>query len=302
MNTSKQQGELIPRSKSFRGQKLTKFPNISKWQNCEFLQFDDNPIENFNGLITLPNVKDFSLNNTHISSFLNVPELPKLERISLKMTPLGSYKTIDLMCALVFGNQLMYVNGEEITKKQKKFATQNRNYLLPYFREGWVLTSINPVRFIHYQTRARITIKIPTNFQGFENQPENSNKSNSSPHRSISQTSPIREIDNLSNESGYSIYEEDGQDNSLNYEDQVAMNTLHNISYDMTMKPHEETYVDQIRKKQVNKTVSPTTMRQIVRKQNIPLTVNYHVGSPRKTLLQQSATNRVEQSALCPSP
>lgn len=148
-------------TKSFKGFKLKTFPNLSKWLNCTLLNFSFNPLENFQGLQSLPNLKILYLDNTQLSSFIGVPELNSLEMISIKLTPINAYKKADIMCAIAFP-KLIFVNGEEIKRDRYRFAKQNREALLPFLYNGWLLTSINPIRFIHSKTRKRITIKTPS--------------------------------------------------------------------------------------------------------------------------------------------
>ena len=148
---------------SYRGRKLKIFPKaeLEKHDQIRILSCEDNPLKNFVGLPSLPELTDLHLDRTEISSFYGVPELPSLQNVTFKMSPLGYYKKLDLMCSIVFGPQLRFVNGEEIAHEKIKFAIRYRDLLLPYFRDGWILTSRNPVRFIHSKTRARISVKIP---------------------------------------------------------------------------------------------------------------------------------------------
>ncbi|OHT13234.1 hypothetical protein TRFO_16676 [Tritrichomonas foetus] len=254
------------KTKSFRGRKLTTFPNLSKFQHCTLFSFDGNPLENFKGMISCPNLTDLYLDNTKMSSFFEAPELPSLERISLKHSPLGFYKKLDLMCAIVFGPQLQFVNGEELSHEKVRFALEYRDLLLPYFRQGWVMTSTNPVRFIHYKTRARISVKLPSKKSENEN-----------PNDEIQFDDENQEYQDDENDhhSEYNVFEDENastDDDNVDQAHQRAEMTMKKLSTDWSnalkkKEAREENYVELQAKRANNYNQEPTFgMRKIVRK------------------------------------
>lgn len=297
--------ESVERSlvtKSFKGFKLKKFPNLDKWMNCTLMIFSINPLENFQGMQSLPNLTDLYLDNTQLSSFLGAPDLPSLRTISIKSTPINAYKKADLMCAIAFGPQLVYINGEEIRRDRMRFANQHRDVLLPYLREGWLLTSMKPIRFIHSKTRNRITIKTPSPKFSFMNE----NLSNNSPKQTKEIDKETNNEDNDDNNaddednqseieevhSQHTVYEVSEGNTSEEQNDTKAEKTMKNLNNKLTISMkkkgiQEKTVIDESENKKKYNNKEPIGMRHILRRPGgfkDPFTFNYAITVKQKPI------------------
>lgn len=288
-------------TKSFKGFKLKKFPNLTKWTNCTLLNFSHNPLEDFQGLQSLPNLKDLYLDNTKISSFVGAPELPSLQTISIKSTPLNAYKKADIMCAIAFGTQLVFINGEEIKRDKLRFARQNRDTLLPFLRDGWLLTSINPIRFIHSKTRKRITVKTPS--PKFSKSKENVSNNN---NITIQANEPVKKDNSIIKEeeeeeqaeieevhSEHTVYEASESTESEEQIDPNVSKTMKELTNNLTITMKKKgvlskTVIDESenRKKYNNK--EPIGMRHILRRpggsKKDPFKFNYSITVKQKPI------------------
>ena len=165
-------------TKSMKKMGLTMFPQISKLEDYEVLVFSGNPITSFAGLCDSTALRCLYLDETKIKSFDAVPDLPNLEFISLKNSPLGRYKKLMLMACIVFEN-IQSVNSLEITARMHAQAAQMRETVGPYLKQGWVIISLKPVKLMHTVTRARMTLVLPPPPRAVhENQEEWANTAN----------------------------------------------------------------------------------------------------------------------------
>ena len=148
-----------PSIKSMKKFGLTMFPQLQQMRECETLVFSENPITSFAGLCNSTNLRYLYLDDTKIQSFDGVPDLPNLEFLSLKNTPVGRYKKVMLMSVIVF-EALRQLDGVEVPAKVRAQAEEMRDLVVPYLREGWVITGVKPIRLVNTMTRARLTLAL----------------------------------------------------------------------------------------------------------------------------------------------
>lgn len=144
--------------KSFANLKLTRFPDISKLESFSQLSFSNNPIKSFVSLPSLQKLTNLELDNLKIVSFEGANPQPSLIKISLKNTPLETYKFFIPMVLIVFGMQISFVNGVPISSSNYRIASIAPEIIRPLLVSGWLLTSVNPIRFIHSKTKKHKTI------------------------------------------------------------------------------------------------------------------------------------------------
>ncbi|KAK8838713.1 hypothetical protein M9Y10_032752 [Tritrichomonas musculus] len=298
-------------TKSFKGFKLKKFPDLSKWTNCTLINFSLNPIVDFQGMQSLPNLKDIYLDNTKLSSFRGVPELPSLETISIKSTPINAYKKADIMCVIAFGCQLVLINGEEIRRDKLRFAQQNRDVLLPYLRDGWLLTSINPIRFIHSKTRQRITVKTSLSLfpKSNENKSNNNNQAKEAEKEANNEEEDEVNAQEVAEEgrSEHTVYEasESNESQSDNQNEIKAEKTIKQMNNNLTItlkkkNVQEKTLFDESENKKKYRKES-TSIRHILRRPGgikvDPFTFNYAITVKEKPLPEiQSPIGKISPS------
>lgn len=138
---------------------LTMFPQLQQMRDCQTLVFSDNPITSFAGLCPSTRLLHLDLDGTNIKSFDAVPDLPNLESLSMKRTPLARYKKLMLMATIVFPS-LQLLNGAPVMTKIQKLGEDMRDLVGPYLREGWIIGALNPIRLVHAVTRARLTLSL----------------------------------------------------------------------------------------------------------------------------------------------
>jgi hypothetical protein len=119
------------------------------------LSFDHNPIPSFAGLPDLPNLRRLTVDHTNLSSFEHAPRLPSLEYLSMRGTRLENLQFARVMCAIAFGPQLEIVNGQPFSAADVKLARRLAPTVEPRLRQGWILTSTNPLRMLNIRTRER---------------------------------------------------------------------------------------------------------------------------------------------------
>ena len=143
--------ELINKS----GKKLTAFPRIIRAQTVTSLDISNNPIPNFKGMVTMPNLDLLKIDNTLIKSFEGAVQQNALTVIMMDKAPISLYPHVQLMSCIVFGDSLRRVNKINVTKKDIKLANELRESLFESLVEGWIITSISPIRLFNTITQKR---------------------------------------------------------------------------------------------------------------------------------------------------
>ena len=137
----------------FSNQNLTDFPPFEVISSYDSLDFSNNPISILKNLPILPLVEEIDLSNTNIVSFYGAKKQPSLNSIRLKNTPISNYPGIKVMCIVAFGYWLKTVDDEPITASEQQIAQKIGPRLHPLLESGWILTSLEPPRIIHFKTR-----------------------------------------------------------------------------------------------------------------------------------------------------
>ncbi|EAX92591.1 hypothetical protein TVAG_496250 [Trichomonas vaginalis G3] len=159
----KQLGSLIATRKGF-----TAPPQIDYSRYSETVNLSHNPINTFDSLPQLSNVQNLIFDDTKLESFLKCRLQPEIESFSCLNTPLASSKFLPLMAIIAFGENVKVVNGSKVTQKTLKEAQTYHEELYPYIVEGWVITSLSPIKVYNPITKEKKVIK-----QDKENQANN---------------------------------------------------------------------------------------------------------------------------------
>ena len=154
MESSEDNGEAIGFSHGSFGQLgLTDFPQSEEISSYFSLDFSGNSISSFANLPILPLLEDLIMDDTKIESFYGVKRQPSLNSISLKNTPISNYPGLRIMTIVAFGYWLKEIDGVKVTKEETSEAQKLGPRLRPLLESGWVLTSVDVPRIIHFRTR-----------------------------------------------------------------------------------------------------------------------------------------------------
>ena len=155
--------------KDFSAKSLTDFPPFDSIFSCDSLIFDFNPIQNFETLPILINLKSLSLNGTKISNLEFAQKQPNLEFLSFQNTPFSQLKFCREMCLIVFSDKLEYINGKRVRSKERNFIqSQNLSKVKSLLFEGWIIRQIEPELEMENQ-KAHVIAKIDEIFTSEEN-------------------------------------------------------------------------------------------------------------------------------------
>ena len=157
----KEEGNKL--EKVFSSRILSEFPEISQLKDYETLNFEGNPIRSFQTLPKLQNLKRLIVNQTKISNFYRCLPQPKLVSFSCQLTPLSQYEFLNQMSAIVFGERLKRVNGVNLSDDEIKFGNEQRQKILPFLQNGYILTAIDPITVTNPKTNE--TRVLTNNFQ-----------------------------------------------------------------------------------------------------------------------------------------
>lgn len=146
-------------------QHLHSFQDISIPKNCSTIDISKNKLKNFNGLPTLKLLTNLTADNNPINSFLGASSQPSLFWISLKNTPLARHTHFRMMCIIVFGSSLKFINGEAVGKTFIQKADKLRNDVLPNLLDGKILLSLSPIKYVIPQDKKSCTATFITETQ-----------------------------------------------------------------------------------------------------------------------------------------
>ena len=210
----------------YNNQNLTNLLSIPNNVPVEKIDLSGNPIIDFTGMKIFPELHVLDCANTELISFNNFPNQEGIKSFICKKTPLCSYKLIYLMCAIVFGQSLEFVNGININQTIKSNALSMSAKIRPFLVKGWILQNLDPIKIIHNQTRQRKTFYFSFK-QNDNSELDSQNDSNQS-------------VNNIDNENDQDVYLEDdcesdaeslesktvnsNVDNNINEEENVSTN------------------------------------------------------------------------------
>ncbi|OHT03893.1 hypothetical protein TRFO_28802 [Tritrichomonas foetus] len=100
------------------------------------------------------------MDDTKIDSFYGANPQPNLIRVSFAQSPISAGKYLIEMCLIVYGDQLLSVNGKKISPQQKEYSNMTRQLLRPELINGWVISSDKPIHLINMNTRARKQLRF----------------------------------------------------------------------------------------------------------------------------------------------
>lgn len=145
---------------SYSNQRLTDLAPISNNVPIERIDLSGNPIVDFKGMKTFPELHTIDCSNTRLTSFNYFPNQEGIKSFICKKTPLCTYQFLNLMCTIVFGQSLESVNGISINQNTKSNALTLTPKIRPFLVKGWTIQNLTPVKIIHTQTRQRKTFFI----------------------------------------------------------------------------------------------------------------------------------------------
>lgn len=170
MDTSVTNGKSSKRRvENFRfiNQNLTEFPLIKDVGECFTLNLTKNPVVNFKSLKEYDSLVSLILNDTKLSSFKFAPNLPQLEEICFCNTPLYKNELCKIMTLIAFGEKkLKCINFQEVTERERKEASRLSIKVRDLVVEGWVLTSVDPIRLFNPMNRKRKVVYLEQKIDG----------------------------------------------------------------------------------------------------------------------------------------
>ncbi|EAX86799.1 hypothetical protein TVAG_484750 [Trichomonas vaginalis G3] len=135
--------------------RLTTFPRISRSATVTTVDVSKNPIKSFEGMVEMPELEMLNISETEIKSFLGALALPSLKVLQMDHTPLAMYQHVQLMAAIVFGEGVARVNKKNVLKNEARLAVELRETLFDQLVEGWIITSVQPIRLFNTITLKR---------------------------------------------------------------------------------------------------------------------------------------------------
>ena len=144
--------------KSYDNQSLTQFPSGLKGSKYEELSFRQNPIRSLKTLPSLKFLKHLCLDKTDLTSFIGCEVQPSLVSVSFLETPLNNSQFKCIMARIAFGDSLTKVNGRELTELQTSDADSFSSYIRASIVDGFVITSLEPIKMFNPMTRERLTL------------------------------------------------------------------------------------------------------------------------------------------------
>lgn len=144
------------------------FQDLSIPKNCSTIDISKNKLKNFIGLPSLKLLTNLNADNNPIYTFLGASPQPTLFWLSLKNTPLARHTHFRLMCLIVFGSSLKYINSEAVGKTLIQKADSLRTTVLPSLLDGKILLSLSPIKYVIPQDKKSCTATFVTETQNDE--------------------------------------------------------------------------------------------------------------------------------------
>lgn len=144
---------------------LKKIPKIANKNYVQQIILSRNPIVNFEGLIEYPSLDTLVLDETELSSFIGAVPQPNLRVLLMNNTPLAQYQFVSLMAAMVFGDSLIRVNSGTLSKKMLSLAIEFRHLFGDMLLDGWLITSLEPIRLYNVVTKRKHIVYRTDPFQ-----------------------------------------------------------------------------------------------------------------------------------------
>ena len=142
-------------------QEIPRIPNSELYIE---LQLIGTNLTNFKGMRTMPNLEILRIDNSKIETFLGAEPQPKLKTFSIKGSPLSLYDHVAIMARIVFGDQIELVGSRPITTKERITSNKLADLLYDWLTDGWLLTSLTPVRLYNPVTQERKILFTPDDF------------------------------------------------------------------------------------------------------------------------------------------
>lgn len=170
-----------PRLKSINliRQNLISFEDLKIPENCASINVSWNRFKDFSKLPTLKKLTHLTMDdNPFLLSFNGATPQPSLYWVSFKRTPLSKHTHFKLMCTIVFGSKLKYINDEPVSPNLRQKADKLRNQILPNLIEGQILLTLSSLKYVIPQETRSCTAKFITitpNSEGESSTPSISN-------------------------------------------------------------------------------------------------------------------------------
>merc|ERR1711990_388961 len=123
-----------------QSRRLTTFEGLGCLLDMSVMYAQNNCISSFEFLEPQPKLKELHLARNRICDFKHAQEQPRLERLSLEDNPVTEHINYRVMCLVVFGSKLRYIDGQVVTARER---SQAKRYSVPVvralLRKGWLL-------------------------------------------------------------------------------------------------------------------------------------------------------------------
>lgn len=139
-------GSLI---QDFSNQNLSSLADLDFSPTLVTLNLSNNPLKTLESLRTIPTLTKLILDNTEIDTFRGIRPQPSLSTISVDCCPLSNYEFLSVMCTIVFGDNILQINGQNVNENDKYTGRETRSHLKPYLLQGWIIVSLNPLVLKH---------------------------------------------------------------------------------------------------------------------------------------------------------
>ena len=138
---------------NYSNQQLKEFPKINNPNKIYELNISLNSIYSFQGMKNMNFLEIFNFENTLIKSFSDCKYLPNLKKLFSKGSCLSGIKYFDLMSCIVFGDNLLFLDNKLIIKEIKKKAKLWRSVLFKELVNGWIITSLEPLKLENFDCK-----------------------------------------------------------------------------------------------------------------------------------------------------
>ena len=117
-------------------------------------------LKDFSSIQKNPNLESLILDNNDITSFLGAASQPKLKFLSIQNNPISSETFLNVMCSIVFGENLINVNGKEISAGEIQLGKEVAEFTYHFLTKGFLIKNFNPLTLEHAENNEVITMSI----------------------------------------------------------------------------------------------------------------------------------------------
>ncbi len=124
---------------TLRGRSLTTLRGIRTEPEMTELFLQGNLLTDFEGMPHQPSLRILHCEDNKLCSLRGLERCSHIEEIFLQGNPLSKLDLLPLMCFMVIGKELRFVNGNCVPRNVASLASCMSKQIYDYLREGWVL-------------------------------------------------------------------------------------------------------------------------------------------------------------------